>query len=63
MKKCVTGSLEEEPFGLKDQGMQKMTPRLSKVEKCKEILVVKPMNSEPLISDETTSRVAFITGQ
>lgn len=63
MKKCIMGSLEEEPFGLKEHGMQRMTPRLSQVEKCKEILVVKPMNSEPLISDETTSRVAFITGQ
>ena len=44
-------------------GDAEMTPRLSHVEKCKEILVVKPMNREPLISDETTSRVAFITGQ
>ena len=63
MKKCIKGYLEEEPIGLKEHGMQRTDPRLSQVEKCKEILVVKPMNNEPLISDETTPRVAFITGQ
>ena len=48
MKKCIMGYLEEEPFGLKEHEMQRTDPCLSQVEKCKEILVVKPMNMSPL---------------
>jgi hypothetical protein len=48
MKKCIMGYLEEEPFGLKKHEMQRTDPCLSQVEKCKEILVMKPMNMSPL---------------